>query len=72
METLINPMSHPYPDRRRKLENGKRINVYFDTSTIELAKHIGDGNLSQGIRVALEYYAKTHSDTGVKMSESLS
>lgn len=61
-------MPHPYPDRRRKLENGKRVHIYFDPRILDLARQIGNGNLSQGIRIALEYYAKAHDDTDLRGS----
>lgn len=36
-----------------KMENGKRVNVYLDTASIEVAAKLGNGNVSDGIRIAL-------------------
>lgn len=33
---------------------GKRINVYLDTDSLEIAAKIGGNNISQGIRTALK------------------
>lgn len=36
-----------------KLDGGKRVNVYLDEITLERAKALGGGNVSDGIRKAL-------------------
>lgn len=44
---------------RPPLEPGKvaeRVLVTLDRATVERAKHIGDGNLSGGIRLAVKAY----------------
>ena len=38
---------------QRELENGRRINLYLDQETIDFAKVIGSGNVSEGIRKAV-------------------
>lgn len=37
----------------RKLEGGKRINVYLDDASLARAAELGNGNVSEGIRRAL-------------------
>lgn len=36
------------------MKNGRRVNVYLDDSTVKRAKKIGGGNLSEGIRLAVQ------------------
>jgi post-segregation antitoxin (ccd killing protein) len=46
----------PEPPKRGapvRLNDGKRLNVYLDAESIERARKLGDGNVSEGIRVAL-------------------
>lgn len=43
--------------RREKMIGGKRLNVYLDEESVYLAKIIGDGNVSAGIREALEEWS---------------
>lgn len=40
--------------RPRKMECGKRINVYLDTESLAIAARIGNGNVSEGIRKTLK------------------
>ena len=40
--------------RRRVMRDGRNVNTYLDAETISLATRIGDGNVSQGIRRALQ------------------
>ena len=42
------------PGRPAELADGKRLNVYLDSRSMETATRLGDGNLSLGIRLALE------------------
>lgn len=42
------------PGRPTKLADGKRLNVYLDSRSFEAATRLGDGNLSLGIRLALD------------------
>lgn len=37
----------------KKLEGGKRINVYLDEASLAKAAELGNGNVSEGIRIAL-------------------
>lgn len=50
----------PWPSglvgRPRTMEGGKRIQIYLDIESLKIAKDLGDGNISDGIRKAL----KTH------------
>lgn len=39
--------------RPNELEKGKRVNVYLDAESVNKAKALGDGNVSEGIRKAL-------------------
>lgn len=43
-------MSDKKKPRGYALEGGRYINVYLDQKTIEKARHIGQGNVSLGIR----------------------
>lgn len=45
------------PGRRAALEDGKRFNVYLDSRSLEAATRLGEGNLSLGIRMALDAIA---------------
>lgn len=55
-----------WPHRRvgapQKMENGKRVNVYLDEFSIDIASKIGDGNVSDGIRIALKQAAERFPD----------
>ena len=49
----------PQGDRRprgapRRLEGGKTIHVYIDAPGLQEALCLGDGNVSAGVRIALE------------------
>lgn len=37
----------------RKLQGGRRVNVYLDAESLAKASRIGGGNVSEGIRIAL-------------------
>lgn len=39
--------------RPAQMVDGKRVNVYLDSASIAAAKKIGDGSVSEGIRLAL-------------------
>lgn len=43
-----NPVGAP-----RQLDGGKRVNVYLDAASLARAAELGDGNVSEGIRIAL-------------------
>lgn len=45
---------NPSLGRPRILSGGKRVNVYLDAATLERAANLGSGNVSEGIRIALE------------------
>lgn len=47
----LNPAGRP-----STLNAGQRYNVYLDQNSVAAAKKIGTGNISEGIRIALEYY----------------
>ena len=38
----------------RQMEDGRRINVYLDAESLEIAEAIENGNISAGIRLALK------------------
>ena len=44
----------PLIGRPRKMREGKRVNVYLGIATLERARKIGRGNLSEGLRLAVE------------------
>lgn len=39
------------------MAGGKRVQVYLDERTLEKARRIGDGNISEGIRLAIKLAA---------------
>lgn len=39
--------------RPAEMEGGKRVNVYLDAKSLETAAKLGNGNVSEGIRIAL-------------------
>lgn len=47
-------MDEPKVGRPRKMKDGRNVNVYLDLSAIARAAELGDGNISEGIRRALE------------------
>jgi hypothetical protein len=36
------------------MEGGKRVNVYLDAESLAVAAQLGNGNVSEGIRIALK------------------
>lgn len=38
---------------QKQMEEGKRVNVYIDAKSLEIAAKLGSGNVSEGIRKAL-------------------
>lgn len=44
---------HPEPGRPPELEDGGRVNIYLDGPSKAIAKKLGAGNVSEGIRIAL-------------------
>lgn len=42
---------------QKKMEGGKRVFAYLDQASIDAAKKIGNGNVSEGIRIALKTLA---------------
>ena len=46
-----------WPSRRigrpKRMEGGRRINIYLDSVSLEAADRLGGGNISEGIRLAL-------------------
>lgn len=39
--------------RKPKMRGGRRVNVYLDAATLDSARKIGHGNLSDGLRRAV-------------------
>ena len=39
---------------QKKMEGGKRVFAYLDQASIDEAKKLGNGNMSEGIRIALK------------------
>jgi len=46
------------PGRPNEMESGGRRNIYLDALSIERAREAGDGNLSLGVRIALEQWSQ--------------
>ena len=44
--------------RPSEMEGGKRVNVYLDAESLEIASRIGNDNVSDGIRRALKHAAE--------------
>lgn len=44
------------PGRPPEMAGGKRSNIYLDAASRETAESIGNGNISEGIRIALASY----------------
>lgn len=42
------------PGRPAEMKGGKRVNVYLDDASLARAAKLGDGNVSEGIRRALQ------------------
>jgi hypothetical protein len=42
--------------RPAEMAGGKRSNIYLDAASREIAERIGNGNISEGIRLALASY----------------
>jgi len=40
--------------RPSEMLEGKRVNVYLDSTSLESAAKLGNGNVSEGIRIALQ------------------
>lgn len=40
--------------RPQEMEGGKRRNIYIDNTSWEIAKKLGGGKASEGIRIALQ------------------
>ncbi len=53
---------HESAGRPAALEGGKRVQLYLDAASLEIAAQIGAGNVSEGVRKALQHYA-AESDT---------
>ncbi len=58
MKTTTTPKREP--GRPEAMTEGRRVQVYLDAKTIEEARKLGDGNLSNGIRRALEQVASNN------------
>lgn len=41
------------PGAARKLSDGRAVNVFLDATSLARASELGDGNVSEGIRIAL-------------------
>jgi hypothetical protein len=50
----LDEISWPSAGRPPKMESGKRVNVYLDAASLSQAKTLGGGNISEGIRIALQ------------------
>lgn len=42
--------------RPAEMAGGKRSNIYLDAASREIAERLGNGNISEGIRIALANY----------------
>jgi hypothetical protein len=65
-QTVVDPSpqycdTEPRPVGRPTTVGGKRVQVYLDEASLEIAAKIGKSNTSEGIRVALKQAATTNS-----------
>jgi hypothetical protein len=51
---MTNTLKTKKAGRPRTMKDGKDIKVHLDSDTIEKASRLGNGNISAGIRKALE------------------
>jgi hypothetical protein len=58
MNRELAPKTGKTRGRPAQMREGKGINVYLDPVTVTRAKQIGDGNLSAGLRIAVELATK--------------
>lgn len=49
----LNEIQWPSVGRPSEMEGGKRVNVYLDAASLDIAAKLGQGNVSEGIRIAL-------------------
>ena len=52
-------VNHPRVKRpvgRPTIIGGRRVNVYLDDESLDVALALGDGNISAGVRLALKTY----------------
>ena len=57
---LLNPELVKKPKGfQKQMDEGKRVNVYLDAETLAAAKKLGNGNTSEGIRIALKMLAQS-------------
>ncbi len=53
MKSMKNSNENHTVGRPRFIEDGKYCQVYLDRKSLEIAKKLGNGNISLGIRTAL-------------------
>jgi hypothetical protein len=51
----LDEISWPIAGHPSKMEGGKRVNVYLDAASLCRADVLGKGNISEGIRIALQW-----------------
>jgi len=44
--------------RPSEMAGGKKVNTYLDAESIAIARRLGNGNVSEGIRKALKHFAE--------------
>lgn len=58
------PGTDPRPTKRRvgrpSIIGGRRVNVYLDDESLDVALALGDGNISAGVRLALKTYLQVN------------
>jgi len=55
--------------RPQEMAGGRRVNTYLDAASVALAVKLGNGNVSEGIRIAVKM-AAMHDDSG-KIAENV-
>ena len=55
MEKNVKHEQEPTPlGKRETMSGGRRVQVYIDTRSLHIASQLGNGNISSGIRRALD------------------
>lgn len=49
----LDDIEWPSAGRPAEMSGGRRVNVYLDAESVSIAAKLGDGNVSEGIRIAL-------------------
>lgn len=54
----LQPHWYARPGRPEEMAGGRKVNTYLDANSIAIASKLGQGNVSEGIRIALSKAAE--------------